>query len=273
MSASVASPNLAVRGIMQNKNLAASAEQSWRVTNRRSFLLRGAAMGVGAIGVSHAVLYVHGGVYVISDAFIEAGLASQVSRRRQTKVISVDYRLAPEHRLRQWLMMLFSAYEALLATASALQTSPSREPLAGGGLAICHPCHHRLALPAAAFVLSPFLDAPSRAITHIAISSTYLQSLSAIAVGERALSLIAWTHWGPIRADAEPRPQPRVARSRARRRLLMRRRRHRRRDDGQPLGAHRRGRAAVAGDARRRGRRRVEPRRWPRPPSPATPII
>ncbi len=33
----------------------------------------------------------------MGDAALAAGLASQVGRRTQAKVISVDYRLAPEH--------------------------------------------------------------------------------------------------------------------------------------------------------------------------------
>src|SRR3977135_3609557 len=43
----------------------------------------------------HVVLYFHGGVYVMSDAFLAAGLASQVGRRTHAKVISVDSRVAP----------------------------------------------------------------------------------------------------------------------------------------------------------------------------------
>jgi hypothetical protein len=38
--------------IMENENLVESAEQSWRVTDRRSFLLKGAAVGAGAIAAS-----------------------------------------------------------------------------------------------------------------------------------------------------------------------------------------------------------------------------
>jgi epsilon-lactone hydrolase len=43
------------------------------------------------------VLYFHGGVYVLGDAFQAADLAAQVGRRTHARVISVDYRLAPEH--------------------------------------------------------------------------------------------------------------------------------------------------------------------------------
>src|SRR4029077_10190651 len=56
-----------------------------------------AEITVDGIEPRHVVLYFHGGVYVMSDAFLVADLASQVGRRTQAKVISVDYRLAPEH--------------------------------------------------------------------------------------------------------------------------------------------------------------------------------
>jgi acetyl esterase/lipase len=56
-----------------------------------------AEITVDGIERRHVVLYFHGGVYVISDAFLAADLASQIARRAQAKVISVDYRLAPEH--------------------------------------------------------------------------------------------------------------------------------------------------------------------------------
>jgi len=56
-----------------------------------------AEITVDGIEPRHVVLYFHGGVYVLGDAFQAADLASQVGRRTQAKVISVDYRLAPEH--------------------------------------------------------------------------------------------------------------------------------------------------------------------------------
>ena len=56
-----------------------------------------AEVTVGGIEPRHVVLYFHGGVYVLGDAFQAAGLASQVGRRTRAKVISAGYRLAPEH--------------------------------------------------------------------------------------------------------------------------------------------------------------------------------
>src|SRR3981189_1798593 len=54
-----------------------------------------AEITVDGIDPRHVVLYFHGGVYVIGDAFLAAELASQVGRRAGSKVISVDYRLPP----------------------------------------------------------------------------------------------------------------------------------------------------------------------------------
>ena len=45
----------------------------------------------------HVVLYFHGGVYALGDAFTAADLAAQIGRRTHAKVISADYRLAREH--------------------------------------------------------------------------------------------------------------------------------------------------------------------------------
>jgi epsilon-lactone hydrolase len=56
-----------------------------------------AEITIDGIEPRHIVLYFHGGVYVLGDAFLAADLASQVGRRTGAKVISVDYRLAPEH--------------------------------------------------------------------------------------------------------------------------------------------------------------------------------
>src|SRR5450755_5071433 len=73
-----------------------------------------AEITVDGIEPRHVVLYFHGGVYVMSDAFLAAGLASQVGRRTHAKVISVDYRLAPEHPYPAAVDGALAAYEALL---------------------------------------------------------------------------------------------------------------------------------------------------------------
>ncbi|MBO0744467.1 MAG: alpha/beta hydrolase [Candidatus Dormibacteraeota bacterium] len=109
----------------------------------------------------HVVLYFHGGVYVMSDAFLATGLASQVGRRTQAKVISVDYRLAPEHPYPAAVDDALAAYEALLNNGIAPSDIALAGESAGGGLAIAtlvNARDHGLALPAAAFVMSPYVD-------------------------------------------------------------------------------------------------------------------
>jgi acetyl esterase/lipase len=120
-----------------------------------------AEITVDEIEPRHVVLYFHGGVYVIGDAFLAADLASQVGRRTQAKVISVDYRLAPEHPYPAAVDDALAAYEALLRNGSAPSDIAFAGESAGGGLAIAtlvNARDHGLPLPAAAFVMSPYVD-------------------------------------------------------------------------------------------------------------------
>ena len=130
-----------------------------------------AASALGGVGTAeitvdgveprHTVLYFHGGVYVMGDAFLAADLASQVGRRTRAKVISVDYRLAPEHPYPAAVDDALAAYEALLHTGTAPSDIAFAGESAGGGLAIAtlvNARDHGLPRPAAAFVMSPYAD-------------------------------------------------------------------------------------------------------------------
>jgi epsilon-lactone hydrolase len=120
-----------------------------------------AEITVDGIEPRHVVLYFHGGVYVISDAFLVASLASQVGRRTDAKVISVDYRLAPEHPYPAAVDDAFAAYEALLHDGIAPSDIVFAGESAGGGLVLATMVNardHGLPLPAAAFVMSPYVD-------------------------------------------------------------------------------------------------------------------
>jgi epsilon-lactone hydrolase len=120
-----------------------------------------AEITVDGIEPRHVVLYFHGGVYVLGDAALAADLASQVGRRTQAKVISVDYRLAPEHPYPAAVDDALAAYEALLQNGFAPSDIAFAGESAGGGLAIAtlvNARDHRLPLPAAALVMSPYVD-------------------------------------------------------------------------------------------------------------------
>jgi acetyl esterase/lipase len=120
-----------------------------------------AEITVDGIEPHHVVLYFHGGVYVMGDAFLAAELASQVGRRAHAKVISVDYRLAPEHPYPAAVDDALAAYEALLHDGIAPSDIVFAGESAGGGLAIAtlvNARDHGLPLPVAAFVMSPYAD-------------------------------------------------------------------------------------------------------------------
>ena len=120
-----------------------------------------AEVTVDGIEPRHVVLYFHGGVYVIGDAFLAAELASQVGRRTQARVISVDYRLAPEHPYPAAVEDALAAYQALLQDGVAPSDIVFAGESAGGGLAIAtlvNARDHGLPLPAATYVMSPYVD-------------------------------------------------------------------------------------------------------------------
>jgi monoterpene epsilon-lactone hydrolase len=120
-----------------------------------------AEITVDGIEPRHVVLYFHGGVYVMGDASLAADLASQVGRRTQATVISVDYRLAPEHPYPAAVDDALSAYQALLRTGIAPSDVAFAGESAGGGLAVAtlvNARDHGLPLPAATLVMSPYVD-------------------------------------------------------------------------------------------------------------------
>jgi monoterpene epsilon-lactone hydrolase len=120
-----------------------------------------AEITVDGVESRHAVLYFHGGVYVMGDAFLAADLASQVGRRTRAKAFSVDYRLAPEHPYPAAVNDALAAYQALLDAGTAPSDIVLAGESAGGGLVIAtlvNARDHGLPLPAAAFVMSPYAD-------------------------------------------------------------------------------------------------------------------
>ncbi len=80
------------------------------------------------------VLYFHGGGYVIGSLATHRDLAARVSRASASRVLLLDYRLAPEHRFPAAVEDALAAYRWLLARGH----DPGRLALAGdsagGGL-------------------------------------------------------------------------------------------------------------------------------------------
>ncbi|HEX3735416.1 MAG TPA: alpha/beta hydrolase [Solirubrobacterales bacterium] len=123
--------------------------------------VKAAEITVDGVDSRHVVLYFHGGVYVMGDAFLVAGLASQVGRRTDARVVSVDYRLAPEHPYPAAVDDALVVYRALLEDGVDPSDVVFAGESAGGGLAVAtlvNARDHGLALPAAAYLMSPYVD-------------------------------------------------------------------------------------------------------------------
>jgi acetyl esterase/lipase len=111
----------------------------------------------------------------MGDAFLAADLASQVGRRTAAKVISVDYRLAPEYPYPAAVDDALAAYEALLDDGIASSDIVFAGESAGGGLAIATLINARdrgLPLPAAALAMSPYAD--------LTLAGTTMETRSAV---------------------------------------------------------------------------------------------
>jgi epsilon-lactone hydrolase len=108
-----------------------------------------------------ALLYLHGGGYVIGSPRAQRVIAAHLARASGATVYALDYPLAPEHPFPAALDAARRAYERLLARGA----DPARLALAGdsagGGLALATALAVRDAgqpLPAAVALLSPWLD-------------------------------------------------------------------------------------------------------------------
>jgi acetyl esterase/lipase len=108
-----------------------------------------------------AVLYLHGGGYVIGSPRMYRSLAAHLSRAAGAEVFTLDYRLAPEHRFPAALDDALAAFGELV---DRYGFAPGKLALAGdsagGGLAVA--LARRLVdagrAPAALALLSPWLD-------------------------------------------------------------------------------------------------------------------
>jgi len=112
-------------------------------------------------GEKHVVIHLHGGGYCIGSAASIRNFAGRVSAAAEARVLSVDYRLAPEHPFPAAVSDAVAAYRWVLAQG----ISPSRISLsgesAGGGLVVALLVALRDAgdpLPACAVPISPWVD-------------------------------------------------------------------------------------------------------------------
>jgi acetyl esterase/lipase len=110
---------------------------------------------------SHVILYFHGGGYSIGSAETHRDLVARLCRAAGARALSVDYRLAPEHRFPAAVDDAVASYRWLLDQGVPSRSIVIAGDSAGGGLAIGTTLALRdkaVPLPAAVVCMSPVTD-------------------------------------------------------------------------------------------------------------------
>src|SRR5579862_6991081 len=108
-----------------------------------------------------AILYLHGGGYVIGSINTHRSLAGRLSRAAKARVLVIDYRLAPEHPFPAAVEDSVAAYRWMLAQGLKPARIAVAGDSAGGGLTVATLVAIRdakLASPGAGVCLSPWTD-------------------------------------------------------------------------------------------------------------------
>jgi acetyl esterase/lipase len=105
-----------------------------------------------------AILYLHGGAYVLGSANAYRHLAGQIAARAKAPVFIAEYRLAPEHRFPAALQDARAAYRGLVEGGARKIAIVGDS--AGGGLALAllSMVQSEGVAPVAAVVMSPWTD-------------------------------------------------------------------------------------------------------------------
>lgn len=121
------------------------------------------ALRVCIDGVTPAatIVHFHGGCYAVGAPETSLNLVAGLARRTGAEVISVDYRLAPEHRYPAAVDDALTAYRSLLDAEGGPERIAVAGESAGAGLAMATLLAARragLPQPAAGLLLSPWVD-------------------------------------------------------------------------------------------------------------------
>ncbi len=108
-----------------------------------------------------AVLYLHGGAYIMGSIDTHHELMARISRATHMQVLGIDYRLAPEHIYPAAVDDAVQAYDWLLSQGLRSEKVIIAGDSAGGGLAMAALLAlkaQKKPLPVAAVLLSPWAD-------------------------------------------------------------------------------------------------------------------
>jgi acetyl esterase/lipase len=115
----------------------------------------------GSADPAKVIFYLHGGAYAIGTAASSVGLASDLARRAGARLVTVGYRLAPEHPHPAAIDDAVAAYRGLLDSGVAASAIAIAGESAGAGLAAATLValkHAGLPQPSAAVLMSPWAD-------------------------------------------------------------------------------------------------------------------
>jgi acetyl esterase/lipase len=131
-----------------------------------------AAAWIGRAGLrrDRAILFFHGGGFQMGSIETHRALAAAIAECAGCRVLSVDYRRAPEHRYPAPLEDALAAWDWLAATGLEAQHIALAGDSAGGGLAVSLMLALKArgrALPAAAALMSPWTDMEASGASYV----------------------------------------------------------------------------------------------------------
>lgn len=141
--------------------LPASLPRGMRVERSTEPLLPGEWFVPADVAPRRTVLYLHGGAYLACSTRTHRAVAGHLAARARARVLSLEYRLAPEHPFPAALDDAVAALRALRAQGVEPRALGIAGDSAGGGLALAAMMALRDAgepLPGAAALFSPWTD-------------------------------------------------------------------------------------------------------------------
>ena len=118
---------------------------------------------------SRAVLYLHGGGYVIGSLASHRHLAAEIGRACGGRTLAIDYRLAPEHPFPAPVEDTVAAYRYLLGSGLPASRIAFAGDSAGGGLVAGAMLAIRdagLPMPACGWCMSPWVDMEALGVSY-----------------------------------------------------------------------------------------------------------
>lgn len=150
------------------------------------------------------IVYAHGGAYVVLSAGADITEAAALSAASDERVVSIDYTVAPEAHWNTIQQQALSVFAALRASGYRMDDIAMAGDSAGGGLTVSTVLNLRdrgLGMPAAAVLLSPWVDLTGRGDTMTTLADADPM------LSYRGLAIAARAYAGTLPLD-DPRVSP-----------------------------------------------------------------